>query len=48
MSEEWLGIFSLLILFSVIFIGFPIAFTITAVGLGVGYSRAGARSRCIS
>ena len=37
MSEEWLGIFSLLILFSVIFIGFPIAFTITAVGLGVGY-----------
>ena len=37
MSEEWLGIVSLVILFSAIFIGFPIAFTLIAVALGVGY-----------
>ncbi len=37
MSDEWLGIVSLGILFSAIFIGFPIAFTLIAVALGVGY-----------
>jgi tripartite ATP-independent transporter DctM subunit len=36
-SDEWLGIVSLGILFSAIFIGFPIAFTLIAVALGVGY-----------
>jgi tripartite ATP-independent transporter DctM subunit len=37
MSEEWLGILSIAILFVTIFIGFPIAFTLIAVALGVGY-----------
>lgn len=37
MSEEWLGIVSLGILFVAIFIGFPIAFTLIAIALGVGY-----------
>jgi tripartite ATP-independent transporter DctM subunit len=37
MSEEWLGIISLAILFGAIFIGFPIAFTLISVALGVGY-----------
>src|SRR6186997_330762 len=37
MSEEWLGIVSLAILFSAIFIGFPIAFTLVGIALGVGY-----------
>jgi tripartite ATP-independent transporter DctM subunit len=36
MSEEWLGILSIAILFVAIFIGFPIAFTLIAVALGVG------------
>jgi len=36
-SEEWLGIASIAILFVAIFIGFPIAFTLVAVALGVGY-----------
>jgi tripartite ATP-independent transporter DctM subunit len=37
MSEEWLGMLSIAILFVAIFIGFPIAFTLIAVALGVGY-----------
>src|SRR5690606_4845487 len=37
MSEEWIGILSIAILFVTIFIGFPIAFTLIAVALGVGY-----------
>src|SRR4029078_913851 len=37
MSEEWIGILSLAILFGAIFIGFPIAFTLIAIALGVGY-----------
>jgi tripartite ATP-independent transporter DctM subunit len=37
MSDAWLGILSLGILFGAIFIGFPIAFTLVAVALGVGY-----------
>jgi tripartite ATP-independent transporter DctM subunit len=37
MSEEWLGIVSLAILFAAIFIGFPIAFTLIGIALGVGY-----------
>src|SRR6478609_10962508 len=37
MSEEWIGILSLAILFGAIFIGFPIAFTLMAIALGVGY-----------
>ncbi len=41
MSEEWLGIVSLVILFSAIFIGFPIAFTLIAIALGVGYAALG-------
>jgi len=36
-SEEWLGIVSIAILFVAIFVGFPIAFTLVAVALGVGY-----------
>jgi tripartite ATP-independent transporter DctM subunit len=36
-SPEWIGIASLVILFAAIFIGFPIAFTLIAIGLGVGY-----------
>ena len=41
MSEEWLGIVSLVILFTAIFIGFPIAFTLIAIALGVGYAALG-------
>jgi tripartite ATP-independent transporter DctM subunit len=37
MSEEWLGMLSIAILFVAIFIGFPIAFTLIAIALGVGY-----------
>src|SRR5512147_2090474 len=37
MSEEWVGIVSLVILFGAIFIGFPIPFTLIAIALGVGY-----------
>jgi len=37
MSEEWFGIVSLAILFGAIFIGFPIAFTLVSIALGVGY-----------
>ncbi len=37
MSEEWIGIVSLALLFGAIFIGFPIAFTLMAIALGVGY-----------
>ena len=37
MSDEWLGIVSLAILFGAIFLGFPIAFTLIAVAFGVGY-----------
>ncbi len=44
MSEEWLGILSIAILFIAIFIGFPIAFTLVAVALGVGYYALGAIS----
>ena len=47
MSEEWLGIVSLLILFSVIFIGFPIAFTITASCVSASATSRSGRSRCI-
>jgi tripartite ATP-independent transporter DctM subunit len=36
-SNEVLGLVSLVILFSAIFIGFPIAFTLIAVALGVGW-----------
>src|SRR6188768_1784987 len=41
MSEEWIGILSLVILFGAIFIGFPIAFTLIAIALGVGYAALG-------
>ena len=37
MSNEILGLVGLAILFVVIFIGFPIAFTLGAVSLAVGY-----------
>jgi tripartite ATP-independent transporter DctM subunit len=37
MSEEWLGMLSIAILFVAIFIGFPIAFTLIAIALGLGY-----------
>jgi tripartite ATP-independent transporter DctM subunit len=36
-SPEVIGLVSLVILFAAIFIGFPIAFTLIAVGLGIGY-----------
>jgi tripartite ATP-independent transporter DctM subunit len=36
-SNEMLGLVSLAILFSAIFIGFPIAFTLIAVALGIGW-----------
>lgn len=36
-SNEVLGLISLVILFSAIFIGFPISFTLIAVALGVGW-----------
>ncbi len=37
MSNEWIGIVSLVILFTAIFIGFPISFTLIGIALGVGY-----------
>ena len=37
MSTEWLGLLSLAVLFGAIFIGFPIAFTLIAVAVIVGY-----------
>ncbi len=37
MSPEWIGILSLAILFTAIFIGFPISFTLFGIALGVGY-----------
>ena len=37
MSDPWLGICALIALFVAIFIGFPIAFTLIALALGVGY-----------
>jgi tripartite ATP-independent transporter DctM subunit len=37
MSDEWVGIASLGILFGAIFLGFPIAFTLIAIAFGVGY-----------
>ena len=36
MSNEILGLLALGVLFAVIFIGFPIAFTLGAVALGTG------------
>lgn len=36
MSDEWIGIVSLVILFGAIFIGFPISFTLIGIALGVG------------
>jgi tripartite ATP-independent transporter DctM subunit len=37
LKPEYLGLLSLVILFGAIFIGFPIAFTLIAVALGVGW-----------
>ena len=37
MSNEWIGIFSIVALFTTIFIGFPIAFTLFGLALGIGY-----------
>ncbi|ARP99263.1 TRAP transporter large permease [Pseudorhodoplanes sinuspersici] len=37
MSNEIIGLLSLVLLFTTIFIGFPIAFTLVAVALGVGW-----------
>jgi len=37
LSDPWLGIWALVALFVAIFIGFPIAFTLIALALGVGY-----------
>jgi tripartite ATP-independent transporter DctM subunit len=37
LSDPWLGICALIALFGAIFIGFPIAFTLIALALGVGY-----------
>jgi tripartite ATP-independent transporter DctM subunit len=37
LSDPWLGIAALIALFIAIFIGFPIAFTLIALALGVGY-----------
>jgi tripartite ATP-independent transporter DctM subunit len=37
MSNEFIGLGSLAVLFSAIFIGFPISFTLIAVALGVGW-----------
>jgi tripartite ATP-independent transporter DctM subunit len=37
MSPEWIGILALAVLFVAIFIGFPIAFTLIALGMGFGY-----------
>jgi tripartite ATP-independent transporter DctM subunit len=37
LSDPWLGVCALVALFVAIFIGFPIAFTLIALALGVGY-----------
>ena len=37
LKPEYIGLLSLVVLFGAIFIGFPIAFTLIAVALGVGY-----------
>ncbi len=37
MKPEYVGLLSLVVLFGAIFIGFPIAFTLIAVALGIGY-----------
>lgn len=37
MSNEWIGILSIVALFTTIFIGFPIAFTLIGLALGIGY-----------
>ena len=37
MTTEWLGLLALVVLFGAIFIGFPIAFTLIAVSVIVGY-----------
>ena len=37
MSQEWTGLLSLFLLFAAIFLGFPIAFTLFGIALGVGY-----------
>ena len=37
MSNEWLGIAALGVLFAIIFVGFPIAFTLAAVSLFTGF-----------
>jgi tripartite ATP-independent transporter DctM subunit len=37
LSDPWLGVLALVALFVAIFIGFPIAFTLIALALGVGY-----------
>ena len=41
LKPEYVGLLSLVMLFGAIFIGFPIAFTLIAVALGIGYSRSG-------
>ena len=42
MSNEILGLVALAALFAVIFVGFPIAFTLGAVALGTGFYALGA------
>jgi len=37
LKPEYVGLLSLVVLFAAIFIGFPIAFTLIAVALGIGY-----------
>jgi len=37
MEPEWIGILSIVVLFTAIFIGFPIAFTLIGLALGVGW-----------
>src|SRR5512144_441281 len=37
MRPEIIGLVSLVVLFAAIFLGFPIAFTLIAVALGIGY-----------
>src|SRR5205085_3353538 len=37
LKPEYVGLLSLVVLFGAIFIGFPIAFTLIAVALGIGY-----------
>ena len=41
LSNEIVGLLSIALLFAAIFIGFPIAFTLIAVALGVGYAALG-------